>query len=481
MVARYLIAFLCILLAGPVWAGEALNLNLPNIGDPSRDVLSASQEKLLGKRYMDEIRRDMPLMSNPEVVEYVNEIGQRLVTHCDAPDYGFHFFVVDSSEVNAFAMPGGYIGVNSALLLAADNENELAAVMAHEIAHVTQHHIARTFAEARKMDIRTGALLLASVLVGLKNPQAGSAAAVTSMAGSAQHQLAFSREHEREADRIGMSTLEAAGFNPQGMPDFFEKLMREDRYQAQPPAWLVDHPLTQSRIADAEARASSYPKHPYHTSGEFPFVKAQVRVLDSSDPAKAVNYFKNSLSDAKGENIEVARYGLALALDAANDHARAEKLLRELLKKRADFIPYLVAAAKVQRNAGQLQQSLKTSREGLSLYPDDYALNVGYAQTLMEAQKPREAQQVLSALLENHRNDPMLYHLQAQAAGAAGNIVEGQLSMAGYYHALGDIPSALQQLHAVLKEPQADNYQKSRAAAMQTQWRREQKEAKDKD
>jgi len=479
MAARYIAIALCLLLAGPVWAGEALNLNLPDIGDPSRNALSASQEKLLGKRYMDALRRETPILTDPEVVEYVNDIGQRLVTHCDAPDYGFQFFVVDSSEVNAFAMPGGYIGINSGLLLAADNENELAAVMAHEIAHVTQHHIARTFAEARKMDIRTGALLLASVLVGLANPQAGSAAAVTSMAGTAQHQLAFSREHEREADRVGMSTLEAAGFNPEGMPDFFEKLMREDRYQAQPPAWLVDHPLTKSRLADAQARAASYPKHPYHTSGEFPFIKARVRVLDSSDPAQAVSYFKNTLSDAKGKEVQVAEFGLSLALDAANDHAGAEKRLRQLLKQRGDFIPYLLATAAVERNAGQLQKSLKTSRQALSLYPDDYALNVGYARTLIEAQKPRQAQQVLAALLENHRDDPMLFHLQAKAAGAAGNIVEGQLSMAGYYHALGDISSALRQLHAVLKESQADNYQKSRAAALQTQWRQEQKNDKD--
>lgn len=241
------------LLTGPALAAPAL----PAMGEVASDTLSRAQEREIGQRMMMEVRRRLPLLEDPEVNAYLQDLGQRLATHSQAPELDYHFFVVDLPAINAFAMPGGYIGVNAGLILSARSESELAGVLAHEIAHVTQRHIARGIEASQRASLQNAALLLAAILVGSQDSQAGTAAAAASMAGSIQQQLNYSRAFEHEADNLGIRMLAAAELDPNGMPTFFERLALATRYQGRPPEYLSTHPVTETRIAESSNRAAS--------------------------------------------------------------------------------------------------------------------------------------------------------------------------------------------------------------------------------
>ena len=250
-----------LLMSGNMLFAGSDNISLPDFGDSAGSVISPTYERRLGQMFLKQVRQFSRFISDPEVESYIKSLGYNLTSHTDDNEQPFQFLVIDNPTINAVAGPGGIIGINSGVILNSGSESELAGVVAHEIAHVTQRHLARNFEEAKKYSLPTAAAMIGALIIATQAPAAGQAA-ISGVAGlSIQNQINFTRENEEEADRIGISLLAKSGYKPRGMPLFFEKLQKLSKFsQSNAPEYFRTHPLTISRIADTRARAESFPK-----------------------------------------------------------------------------------------------------------------------------------------------------------------------------------------------------------------------------
>lgn len=442
---------------------------LPAMGDVANDALTVAQERDVGRQMMAEVYRRLPLLEDPEATAYIQDLGRRLATHSDAPQLDYRFFIVDSPSINAFAMPGGYIGVNSGLIISARSESELAGVLAHEIAHVTQRHLARRVEAAQRMTVPNMALLLASILLSTQDAQAGGAAMAAATAGSIQQQLNYSRGFEHEADHLGIRMLAAAQFDPQGMPAFFDRLAQATRYQNRPPEYLSTHPVTESRVAEASNRAANLSGGRVFESDTFHYIQSRLRTLQQG--GETVAAFRTEAADASKQDGHAARYGLALALTRERKYDEARAILEQLLKENGDHHSLLLAQARLERDAGNLSRSRSLYEQVLSLYPSSYPARIGYAEALLRDDLPDKAYWTLNRALPS--SEPAVYWLLAKAASAAGIGAEPQLAMAEYYELRGDLDAALNQLQQVLNNPAASPHETARASARREQLQRE--------
>ncbi len=443
---------------------ERDGVRLPELGDSASRSLSISQERRLGEELIREVRQRVPLHADPEVQYYISDLGQRLLARADGPDFDYNFFVVDSPAINAFAMPGGNIGINTGLIVRTESESELAGVMAHEIAHVTQRHIARRLEAQRGSGFRTLGIIMAAILMGMQDPEMGSAAAMTGIAGSVQEQLNYSRNHEREADNIGMRILADAGLDPEGMPRFFERLQQATQFQTRPPEFLSTHPVTENRIAESRARAQGYQPREIQESPLYGMIRARLLVERSSDPEDAARHFRSVL-EGDSENA-YARYGLALALTEKGETDEAKALLHQLMDEAGEQIFYFSALARAQWKAGNRDEALDTYRLALELFPDNYPLAHGYADALLRAGEPGEARNVIQRQIRRGGSpEPALYQLLAQAATDAGRPHESRMAMAEYYQLHGQLRLAIEQLNQVIDGPDSGLYDQSRAVS----------------
>jgi len=438
-------------------------LRLPDIGDPAGRTLSVSQERRLGESLIREVRQRVPLSDDPELRHYIQDLGNRLLSQVEGPDFAFEFFVVESSAINAFAMPGGYIGINSGLIMRSQSESELAAVMAHEIAHVTQRHIARSLDASRGSGLRTLGIIMAAILLGMQDPEAGSAAVMAGVAGSIQDQINYTRAHEREADNIGIRILAGAGLDPQGMPRFFERLDQATQYMERPPEFLSTHPVTQSRIADSRARAQSYGQVEANESAMFGFMRARLIAARAESPESAERHFRAAADN--GQASADARYGLALALIKQNKGKEARQLLEKLLESEGEHVPFYIALGHAQRVAGNHEESRNILRLGLTLFPENYPLTVELANALIQDDKPDEARELVRRHLQRHGPDVHLYRLHGQSAALAGRPHEGKMAMAEYYQMNGQLRLAVDQLNQVVDASDAEISDRSRAVS----------------
>src|SRR6185503_15912980 len=287
---------------------------LPDLGDAGGGELSLQAERRLGEQVMRDIRLDPSYLDDPEISEYLNALGARLVAASPGARQDFEFFAVRDNSINAFALPGGFVGVNTGLISASDNESEIASVLAHEIAHVTQRHIARQIGIQKQMQTPMMIAMAAAILLGRSRPDLAQGAAIATQGAAIQSQLSFSRDFEREADRIGFQTLMGAGFDVRAMGVFFEKMQRYTRIldSGAVPTYLRSHPVTTERIADAQSRAEGQPFRQSVDSLEYHLVRAKVRA-EAVDPRDAVKLFTDAVNDRRFAHEPGARYGLAVA------------------------------------------------------------------------------------------------------------------------------------------------------------------------
>lgn len=463
------VAALIFLFSTLVPASYAQEYNLPEMGDPSGILLSPTEDKRLGQAFMRSVKRSMKVIATPLMTAYIQSLGDRLVEQCGAPGRSFHFFLVDSHEVNAFAGPGGFIGVNTGLVIITESESELASVVAHEIAHITQNHLVRTFDAVRQMSLPATALAIAAVVLGAatSNPEAGLAAATGLQAGVAQRQINFTRAHEEEADAIGIRTLADAGFDPQAMADFFERLGKASRLydSGQVPEFLRTHPVTPNRTASARARAAQYPYKQRPDSLRYHLFRTTLQALNFGTSRQAVKHFRDTLTGHRYRNEEAQRYGYVLALIANKNYAEADKQLKILLQKRPDQIAYIVAQALLLKHSGNAEESLKVTRNALKLYPGDYPLSIFYAQALLDQGHPDEALKLLEELLRGSAQDELLFKLLAQAASDTGKVNLGRQYLAEYYYLSGALEPAIQQLNIALRSQAISDYQSAQMTA----------------
>lgn len=305
--------------------------NLPDMGTSAGSTLSIGQEMEMGDYYVRKLRGSSPLISDPLLDQYINKLGMRLVSHASSVRTPFHFYLINSDELNAFAFFGGNVVIHSALFRYTDNESQLASVLAHEISHVTQRHLARAMEDQKRTAPLTWVGALGSILLAMANPQVGMAALTGTLAGTQQGLISFTQQNEQEADRIGIQVLQRAGFDPEAMPAFMEKLLDQSRYSTRPPEILLTHPLPESRLSDARNRANQMPPVVVQSSEDF--YMAKVRTLGMYNSGK--NQLTNDMLDAwsKGNIREqhAAAYGRALQAMEAKNFALAHKLIQPLL------------------------------------------------------------------------------------------------------------------------------------------------------
>ncbi len=432
---------------------ETSTLDLPDMGDSTGGLLSPEFERRLGQAFLSQVRKQADIVADPEVNAYIQSIGYRLVAQSDNNEQQFTFFIINDPLINAFAAPGGIVGINSGVVLNADMESELAGVVAHEIAHVTQKHLARSVEMSQKMSIPTLAAMLGAILVASQNPEAGQAAIMAVQGASAQAQINFTRANEEEADRIGMQLLARAGFDPAGMPAFFQKLQQNSRYFAKAPEFLRTHPLTTRRIADSQARARAHAgAGDYDDSAGFPLVKAKLTVLAHQDPGAAVKIFAQRLADAEaGAAATTARYGYVLALTADGQYNLAREHVRLLLDADRENAAYLLAAANLETSQGNYGAAYRIFAAAERLYPDYRPLVFTYAEALMKGGHPRPARDKLREYGRFRAPDITYYDYLARAEAEAGNPIESSMANAEYYFLTGETRVAIEQLKHLLR------------------------------
>lgn len=439
---------------------------LPDLGEAAQNSFSPQTERRVGEAIMYDIRRDRSLVSDPELTDYLNNLGYRLVSASAENRQDFEFFVLRDNTLNAFALPGGFIGVHTGLILAAQSESELAAVLGHEIAHVTQHHLARIIAKQQESMLTSLGALAVAILAARSNPQVANAAMATAQATSIQTQLDFTREHEREADRIGLQTLTKAGFDPRGAASFFERLQKFNRlYENNAPEYLRTHPITSERIADIQNRLEGQPYRQIPDSLEFQLVRAKLRA-DEGTPQQAVAWFEDALREKKYSSEFASHYGLAYALLRSKDYARAEQELAQLRSKAHQpnaLIENLAAQIKIA--AGQQNAALIQYQAALKNFPNHRALVYGYADTLLQNRKSADALKLVTDRLRRFPNDDRLYELQAQAYAMQNKKLLSHQAQSEAYAHQGNLVAAIEQLQLGLKAGDGDFYQLSMAEA----------------
>jgi predicted Zn-dependent protease len=441
---------------------------LPDLGDESLAITTPTQERKLGESVVREIRASGAYLDDPEVNDYLNDLGHRLVAAVPSPDspFDFEFFAMADPGINAFALPGGFVGVNMGLILLTQSESELAAVLAHEISHVTQHHYTRSMVGQQRSLLYSlaalGLALAAAKAGGSANSGQAIAAGVTSAQALAiQSQLNYTRENEYEADRIGFQRLEAAKFDVNAMATFMERLQKQGRFvEGNAPSYLRTHPVTTERIAEAKARAYGKPYRQVPDSLDFQLVRALLRSYQGT-PKEAVDYFDAALAEHKYNAEVAARYGLVASLLRAGDYARAKAELVKL-QKIAPPSPMIEAmAGHVYMESGDLDRAIAIFESALAKYPNKMQLVYDYPEALLKAGRAKEAAAFLEREFAVFPNNGPLHRIAARTYAELGKKTQQYLHQGEFYAWQGDLRGAVNQLELASKAADADFYQSS--------------------
>jgi beta-barrel assembly-enhancing protease len=424
---------------------SANNYNLPQLGSSANTIMNPWQEAELGAQFMQLIKRQLPLSRDPVVIQYIQNLGQRLVSASQKPFQSFYFFVVNDASVNAFAGPGGYVGINTGTILAATSEAELAGVMAHEVAHVTQRHIARGIAAQKKTQLASIAGMLAAAVLGMLNPQAGMAAMSGVSAGGAQHLINFTRAHEEEADRVGVKILVGAGYPASGMSDFFKHMQAQERYNGRTrlPETLLTHPLANHRMSEAENMASQYSKkQPYKKRLLFQLIQSRV-LVETSQHLKKLNRL---LLRASSKKNLASRYALALVQYKLRHYKKALAMMQALVKVHPDVAVLILSKAKMLLANRKPTQALALMHQLNQDNAEDYAIMINYAKALIQLKQYKKARQMLEQTHDSFASDDIYLSLLAQAQGRSGQLAKAYVTRAALFHLNGADERALIQL-----------------------------------
>lgn len=422
------------------------NLELPQIGEPADTSLSPSEERALGAEVVSQFYAYEYVLEDPEIVQYVSTLMQRIISGSE-PAPPITIFTVKDDRINAFALPGGYIGVNAGTLVTAHTESELASVLAHELAHVTQRHVARSANEGSVATIATWAAVIGAIIAGSADPDVVLAAVSAGQAANYQRQVNYTRSHELEADRIGIRTMTQAGFDPEGMASFFARLEQQSRlYGNGIPELLRTHPVNTTRISEARTRIATMTKRKLNESADFPFIQARTRVFAADASGEAVEYFSHQRPPTPA-----SQYGLALSYVRLGDYKRAEPVLSEALSEQPRQMNLMLLAAKIQIGLGQPAAGFSQYKKTLELYPRSAAAVLEYAEALIESGKSDDARKLLLARDSATAGSADVYRLLAQAARESGQLIEAQFQTANFLVERGDAGGALAALDTALR------------------------------
>jgi beta-barrel assembly-enhancing protease len=468
VIARTLLALSLVL-------NPAMASDLPDLGEVSRQYFSDQDEQMLAQTIMRDVYANPQYLDDPEIESYLNQLGYLLVSVSPRNQREFNFFVIQDDSINAFALPGGNIGVHTGLLLAAQNESELAGVVAHEISHVTQDHLARMVASQSQSQIPTLAALAVALLAARSNANLASAAIASTQALSIQNQLNYSRDYEREADRMGYEMLTKAGFDPRGMSGFFNRLIRANRfYETNAPAYLRTHPLTTDRVSDMEARSESAPYQQIQDSLDFQLVRARLRAQEGN-AAEAVKTTRAALDEKRYSNETAARYGYATALLRARDYRVAEAQVQALLASAGNSPMIHQLAARAALEAGKTTLALQRFEAGLARYPGSRPLLYGYVEALLNAGRAKQSLVVLEKQRNQTPHDRRLWILSAKAHAQLGQQLQSHRAQAEAAALSGNLVAAIEQISLGIKAGDGSFHELSAAEARRRAWQEMQK------
>jgi len=442
------------------------DIQLPDMGSPADAILSKTTEAQIGRAIMQDIRNSGKIVEDPQITEYINEIGHRIAVQANDGDYNFSFFVVDDTRINAFALPGGFIGVHTGLIEASRNEDELAGVLAHEVAHVTQRHIARAVHASSRQSILSTALMLGAMILGAAGGDADvvQAGMVVAQGSAAQQQINFTRSNEYEADRIGIRALAEAGFDPHGMDSFFEVLSRQETTSPdlRVPEFLRTHPVTTARISEAKSRAADYARVDTEDSPSYGVARARILVDSYDTPELAVEYFERR---DYAEQSDFERYGRAVAYQRAGRQLDSNRIFSELAAKDQKVIAYHIGLAQTQLALEDYAASEATFSRAVELFPRNVPLVIHYADALLQVGAATKAHAILLDLMNNVPPTPEQVRLIARAANEAGDIAESLYYMSEFRLMTGDLIGGISFLRQALALPELQEIQRIRFEA----------------
>lgn len=461
-----------IVLPPPTFSAES---NLPSLGDTSSSFMSREQEYQLGRAWLSMLRGAVKTLDDPILKDFVEQSVLGLAETSQLTDKRLTFVAIDSPQLNAFAAPGGVVGVNGGLFLHAQSEAEFASVMAHELAHLSQRHFARNLEAQQRMRIPVMTAMLASVIIAAAGGgDAGFAAMASTQAAAIQEQRRFSRQNELEADRLGLLTLTQAGYDAQAMPAMFERLSRLSQFSQNPPEFLLTHPVSQTRIADSKNRAAQLDGDGKRDSVAYQMIRARVQLHYEQSPGLAARRFQ-ALLDEHSNDHAAARYGLVLALTRGGQLDEAEEALTPLLAERSGDVAVNLAKVELDIARGRYDAALERLDQLLAANPTNYPLLEAKADTLLRARRYQQSQTVYDELASQRPDDPDIWYMVAEIRGLAGNILGVHTARAEYFMLAGDLDQAAQQLELAARRAEGNFVQSSRIEARQEYLARQRK------
>ena len=435
---------MCLPIAGSLSAQSDHYDQLPDLGSQAESMLSNEKAKILGRSFIRQSRYRMPYIYDPELLSYIDDIGKRLLRVSQDADKQYHFYLVDDNNINAFAVPGGHIALHKAILTKSESESELASVVAHEIAHITQAHISRRL-ENSKYDswLALGALLAA---VASGSSDAAQAAIGVSQASIMDRQLSFSRDFEAEADALGIRLLSRAGYDPAGMPTFFKRLLSQNRVaESQSLEFLRTHPLTVSRVTESANRVNSYPAPPPQNNERFLLMQAKINAAYSSNPALTRDQYKNKID--LGDTSLPTRFGYAVSLSKNGEFTKASQVFAKLAQKYPDNLTIQIMEADNELEANNIELGLKMLESSYQRAKagGNNIVDLYYANALVLTNKSDKAIPIIREALTSNQNEPYLHFLLSRAYADLGDEKNSFIQRAEYHYKRGNYEFAIEQ------------------------------------
>lgn len=455
--------------AAVVISAGASGAEAPRLGSPADLILDQGREAHIGRSIYFRLIESDQLLSDPILDDYVQDVGDRVSAQAQRPDHGFTFFVVPDGRINAFALPGGYIGVNSGLITTTENESELASVLAHETAHVTQRHIASRLGYNRNVDLTSLAVMLAGIIIGsqTEDPDVAPGIIMAGQAAALQQKINYTRDMEYEADRVGMGFLADAGYRPDAMADFFQTVGQRERMVStgELPEILRTHPVSATRTAEARGRAAQLRGSEVRESRLYGFMKERARVLTNERSQELVRAYRDSARDGSEAGEAARRYGLALALARSGRPDEAAGIFAQLLDQYDGVIAFHIDLGRAQIEAGRDAEGMVTLRNAVQLFPRHRPATLAYADALIAQARHPEAHDILLDLLNNVRPRPPEVKKLARVANESGRLGDARHYMAEYHLMTGDLKLAIRQLRQAVDTEGIDRYQRARYEA----------------
>ena len=441
--SRRLIACIVLILSGSAAYGDPSRL--PSLGDASSSLISPQLEKRIGQSFLKQINANLNTVDDPLIKYYVTQQLGQLAQHSNLREAILSVVVIDNPSINAFAAPGGVVGINLGLILAAEDVHEYSSVMAHELAHLSQRHFARGVEEQRRQSLPTLASMIAALILGAAGGGDAAIAALSTVQAAAQaNQLRFSRERETEADRIGMNTMARAGLDPNAASRMFERMQRTYRFTRKPPEFLLTHPLSETRIADARNQAMNFAKQDYEDSLDYQLMRVRTEVHYRKNHSQGVDTYRKRLQQSTGDLA--ASYGLALSMSKLGQHEEALSRVEAVYALNPQSILYNAAYAELLIEGARSEQAQSMLRQQLALNPDNPPLSMLYAKAMIAQGRYDDAEATLLNLSKRYPDDVDVWYELAETAGLAGNITGVHLARADFFYLHGAYHRSIQHL-----------------------------------